>query len=174
MLLFDMNATHEGALQGGMIDFEERLYDPARREYRTYADHPYTGAAKKFDETFKVVAFYRDHRWGNYVSVDFVAEGPLAGIVVLFFVCLMFLVYYMALFKLAGSHGRALSHQMMLANFQQLTGLPFPAVVTTALLIVLVPWLMGGYMAHRIKRGYEEQFSPVQKELINRLIIMWT
>lgn len=174
--LVAMQATHEGSLRGYTDSSGVKLYDPVKREYRTSGKHAYVQAAKTFTDAFGVVAFYRNPRAEYYEDIDSQAQKPWMGAIVLSFVCLTAVAVYMLLYKLAelyiDSTGleHALSHQAILDNFRQAANVPFPTAAIVVVLIVLIPWLMGGYMVHHIKMGYEEQFVHVQGELRRELM----
>jgi hypothetical protein len=171
-----MQTTHEGALRGYTDASGVKLYDPAEKGYRHYPKRNYVQAAGRFADAFDVVAFYRHPRFDFFEDVDAQVRKPWAGAMVLFAICLIFVACYMLLYRLTVEYlgstdpSPALSHAAIHARFRQVTGLSFPLVAGVALAAVMAPWFLGGYMVHRIKSGYNEQFGHLQKELRSELL----
>ncbi|MDH4162199.1 MAG: hypothetical protein OEW15_05855 [Nitrospirota bacterium] len=174
--LVAMNSTHEGALRGYTDASGVKLYAPADKDYRIYPRRNYVPAAERFSDAFDVVAFYRSPRFDWWEDADAQVRKPWMGALVLFFICLIFVACYMVLYtytvEYLGTHdpSRTLTYGEIHARFRPITGLSFPLIAGIAIAVVMTPWFLGGYMVHKIKSGYQEQFGHLQKELRSELL----
>lgn len=183
MLLLDMpvtlvamNSTHEGGLRGYTDASGVKLYAPADKDYRLYPKRNYVPAAERFSDTFDVVAFYRSPRFDWWEDVDAQVRKPWSGGLVLLFICMIFVACYMVMYTYTVEYlkindpSRTLTYGEIHAGFRTLAGVPFSLIAGIALIVVMIPWFLGGYMVHRIKAGYNDQYGHLQKELRSELL----
>lgn len=173
--LWNINATHDAGLRGYMLNVDHaKLYDPRKREYVKYEIAQPQHAAGRFDKTFDLITVYRPYQSGPYQ--DIWMQNIWLSVFFTVVAALGLVMTYVLSYTLAGEYIRhlnlaqELSHALVLARFQEMTGYSFSLVLTVVLFLIILTSGIGGYLENRITNDYEEQFSETQKEFREEIL----
>ncbi len=170
-----MTMSHEGALLGYPVnDQQAMVYNPQHREYETVAIIEPPRAASSFKDTFKTVVYFRPYLSKIYQNLSM--QGYLVTSILLVVTAFVFTILPLITFKMVNESLQnqrppaRLTFQTILENCKDWTGFSLPVVLTTAAVVLVLVVIVSGYLANRIRTGYDEKFAETREGFRSELM----
>ncbi|MDH4164431.1 MAG: hypothetical protein OEW15_17345 [Nitrospirota bacterium] len=170
-----MTMTHEGAMLGYPVNDQQAMfYEPQHREYGAVAMNLPPRAASSFKDTFETVVYFRPYLTGTYQSLQ--VQSYRMTSILLIVTAFSFGMLYLITFKMVGEHLQKqrpparLTVQAISENCTAWTGYSLPAVVTAVAVVMVLVVIVSGYLANRIRTGYDEKFAELREGFRSELM----